>query len=390
MRRLLVALVAAALPAHAQESAPKTEANQELPAVGDLSCEAAVTRALAAGPALGALDAAHARARAESVESWPGLELRARSGFPGPIEATRAGVRVELPRPGERGAEADALRAGGDEALAEARAAEVELAHTTRVAHLAVRRARLAVAWADEDHRHRLARLAALRQQVSAGLENTVTLAREAMAVDDLADDTIDARAELAAAEADLARLAWGSASDAPCTPTLAEAADAHPEVQAARAGVLRVASEGEARQRSSGFWPRMLDVEWDQLDATAGRVLVSVGIALPSFADEAAEAETGDAAARARLAAAEATVTAEVRRLQAHLAAADARIAALDARAAPPELSVLADARRLRTLVMDALALEAMATRRDRRRVEARLAREALVIELARALGRP
>jgi hypothetical protein len=372
-----LALLLAASPAVAQETR-----------VDSIGCEAAVERALADAPPVGRLLEAHARAQAEVLDTWPALELRGRTGYPLPIEAMRVGLRINLPRPGLGPAEAQAWRGRGGQASAEAAVSALDIALATREAHLAVRLARAELGWRQEALGFAQARLVSLRTQVAAGVETSLTLAREALAADALADDVAQARAELGLAAADLARFTQGAqADDQPCAPPLTPA-DLHPEVALARAGVERALGEGEALRKEGGFALDFVEVDWDQVEPQAGRLLFSAGLTLPTFADEGAAADAQATAARAALTAAERAIEAEVQRLRAQLAAADAHLAELD-RPEPPELSVLAQVERLQPNNPDTLALKAALAERSRRRSEARFAREALLVQLAFALGR-
>jgi hypothetical protein len=360
-----------------------------------VGCEAAVARAQAQTPDPTAALRRQTEARAAVAESWPALELRARSSYPDSVETMRGGLRLNLPPPGVRDALAGAARAEGGQAEAEVQQAALDGALAVRAAHLAVRVARARLAWAEEDAALASLRVSGVRKQAKAGMETEVSLAQEALDADRRADEVILARADLHQAEADLAGLTGGAVADeGDCLPPSPQQSQAlappeHPLLADRRLALTRAAQAGEAERQAGGFALKTVDLEWDQSTASSGRVLLSVGLTLPSFADENAAGVADVAVARAALDESARQLTAEVIRLEAHQAAAARRSAALEARPPPAELAVLAEAQRLRPQAPETLALAALAAQRHRRRTEARFAWEATRIALAHARGR-
>ncbi|MEZ4468097.1 MAG: TolC family protein [bacterium] len=353
-----------------------------------IGCEAAARAAVADLEARAATVQRAAARAASAVDRWPDPEIRGRTGAPGPLESTRVGVRVNLPVPGVGGAAAEAWRARGEVAVAEDAAAAVERAAEARRAHLAVRRARARLTWAQEAAERAATRLGGVRAQVEAGLATAVGLAQEALDVDAAGDAVADARHALAIAEAELAALVDGAvADDAPCAPP--EAGDAPPPgVRAAQADVARAEAERRAEAAQASWWPRFVEIAWDQVQVDAGRVLVSVGVPLPLFGDEGAAGAADEVLARRALGDAERRQETRLAAARARLAAADAHVAALAARAAPPEAAITADVARLRPDAADTVGLQEALARRAQRRAEAAFEREAAAIEVSRLAG--
>lgn len=341
-----------------------------------IDCESAAHQAAAR---FAAEDPAAARlATASDRRSGPEIELRARAGAPTPNMIDRAGVRLNLPPPGTA---AQFERIGKASATVEAsrqRVRAVEIAASARRAHLAVRQAQAAVA--DARALHALAtRVATLRaRQAKAGVIPGLRATQAEMEAITARDAVATAQAKAAAARAELAR--WAGTDEASGTCAATAAPDRHPVLAALDAEdallTARIAEDDLGRD----LWPDFIEAAWDDNGDPNGRGLLSVGIEIPLAGED--RAGLAEARARARRAELQRLVESGVTAAKARLSAAQAHLTALQTPL--PESIRSASAQE----TLEGLAIQELILRTEARRREAAFAVEAAQIDLAEAQG--